>query len=410
MKTFDFLIIWLTCFIFFIVKIPAFTQSDFSNKNLSWKYDLENIYQVNYRIALYDSLYYIYFSVNLPEGIDIEDQLSIDYDIKSSLEAEEIILSRTINYPVHGAGMDKESKYFHFRIPNVNNYFILLLHIKNNVSGNTYTHNIPLVSETIYPPPDFMLFKKTSDLPVCRDYIHRTDSLFIQNYGGEKREFFVYYYKTEFDAADPPMYRLKKAVSKSMEIDSTFMINTDSAFIPGKEGLYFIQSDTSNLSGIGIRIENDFYPKMTSIKQLIDPLVYLSTKEEIDKLLNAEDVRSSFESFWLNLAKSEQMAKSIIKKYYNRIEESNSLFTNYKEGWKTDMGMVYCILGPPDEVYISEGNESWNYKNPSKNQVVVFNFLHLKNLFSDKQYMLIRDNQYKSFWFNQIDRWRKGIN
>ena len=124
--------------------------------------------------------------------------------------------------------------------------------------------------------------------------------------------------------------------------------------------------------------------------------------------MSSNDVRKSFESFWLNLSKSEAIAKQIIKRYYDRVEESNLLFTNYKEGWKTDMGMIYIIIGPPDEVYKNEEKESWYYKNPGKNQIVVFNFLNLKNLFSDKHFMLIRDSQYKSFWFKSIDGWRKG--
>ena len=29
------------------------------------------------------------------------------------------------------------------------------------------------------------------------------------------------------------------------------------------------------------------------------------------------------------------------------IEEANKQFSNYKEGWKTDMGMMYILFGPP---------------------------------------------------------------
>jgi GWxTD domain-containing protein len=286
----------------------------------------------------------------------------------------------------------------------------MFLNIKNRESGKSYTWDIPLVSETVYPPPDFMLFNKTSGQPECMDYAHNSDTLIIHDFNKKERAFFVYFYDTDFDIADPPMYRLKKNVSKEIEINSLFKVYADSAFVLDQEGLYFIQSDTTSLSGFGIRIENDFYPRITSIRQLVAPLAYLSTKEETEKLLSSDNLRASFERFWLDLAKSEEGAKNMIKKYYDRIAEANRLFTNYKEGWKSDMGMIYTIIGPPDEVYRNEGKESWYYKNPGKNQIVVFNFLNLKNLFCDNHYMLIRDNQYKSFWFKAIDKWRKGIN
>ena len=78
--------------------------------------------------------------------------------------------------------------------------------------------------------------------------------------------------------------------------------------------------------------------------------------------------------------------------------------------WQAAMGMIFIIVGPPDEVYVSEEKESWYYKNPGKNQIVVFNFMKIRNIFSDKHYTLIRDNQYKSYWYRSIDRWRKGVN
>jgi GWxTD domain-containing protein len=363
---------------------------------------------MNYRIAKDDSMYHLYFSVPLADQIDVDDPYSLNYEIKSSLDAEDVLLSRTINFPVHGIGKDQEAAFFHLEVPDADNYFIMFIKIKDSSSGTTYTYDIPLISESMYSPPDFMLFNKTT--PECRDFIYPSDSIFLKSLDEKSRSFFVYHYQTDFEVADPPMYRLKKQVSKSMDITSTFIVNSDSSFVLDREGLYFIQSDTSTLSGIGIRVENTYYPKMTSVKQLIDPIIYLSTKEEIEKLLNAEELRSSFETFWLNLTKSEEAARLIIKKYYDRIEEANSLFTNYKEGWKTDMGMIYTIVGPPDEVYRSNEKESWYYKNPGKNQIVVFNFLHLKNLFTDKHYMLVRDSQYKSFWFKRIDDWRKGMN
>jgi len=410
MKINDLRFIWLAFFIFTLSSFQAFSQSNYTKKSVAWKYDLDSEYILNYRIAKDDTLYHIYFALNIPEGIDFEENIGLDYEIKSSLDAEEILLTRTLNYPVHGIGRDSESTYFHIRIPDANNYNVLFLNVRNKVSGKEYAYDIQFISKTKFPPPDFMIYNNSSLLPVCAEYITLPETIRIQDFEDDEQEFFVYYYKTDFEVADPPMYRLKKTVSKSMEISTLTKVRNNEPFSLKEEGLYFIQSDTASLSGIGIRVVSNYYPKMASIKELSEPLIYLSTKDEIDKLVNAEDVRAAFEGFWLDLAKSESVAKMIIKRYYDRIEDAIVRFTNYKEGWKTDMGMIFIIVGPPDEVYVSEEKESWYYKNPGKNQIVVFNFLKIRNIFSDRHYTLIRDNQYKSYWYKSIDRWRKGVN
>ena len=406
----DLRFILMTIFLFTLCSLQAFSQSDYTKRSLDWKYDLKSEYAVDYRIAKDDSVYHIYFSINIPDGIDFEENVGLDYEIKASLDAEEILFTRTINYPVHGIGRDTESTYFHIRIPDANNYNVLFLNVRNKISGDEYTYDMQLISKTKFPPPNFMIFNNSSLLPVCADYVSMPETLSIQSYNDKDKEFFIYYYKTDFEVADPPMYRIKKTVSKSMDISSLTVINGNDPFVLEEEGLYFIQSDTSSLSGIGIRVVNEFYPKMTSIKELSEPLIYLSTKDEIDELINEEDVRAAFEGFWLDLAKSESVARMIIKRYYDRIEEANLRFTNYKEGWKTDMGMIFIIVGAPDEVYLTDEKESWYYKNPGKNQIVVFNFLKIRNIFSDKHYTLIRDSQYKSYWYKSIDNWRKGVN
>ncbi len=410
MKINDLRFILMTIIIFTLCSSQVFSQSNYTNRSLDWKYDLNSEYAISYRIAKDDSVFHIYFSLNIPDGIDFEENVGLNYEIKASLDAEEILFTRTVNYPVHGIGRDTESTYFHIRIPDANNYNVFFLNVTNKVSRKEYTYDIQLISKTKFPPPNFMIFNNTSLLPVCKNYVTLPETLSIQSFNDKDKEFFIYYYKTDFEVADPPMYRIKKTVSKSMDISSLTVVGKNEPITLEDEGLYYIQSDTSSLSGIGIRVVGEFYPKMTSIKELSEPLIYLSTKDEIDELMSEKDVRAAFENFWLDLAKSESVARMIIKRYYDRIEEANLRFTNYKEGWKTDMGMIFTIVGPPDEVYLTEEKESWYYKNPGKNQIVVFNFLKIRNIFSDQHYTLIRDNQYKSFWFKSIDKWRKGVN
>ena len=57
-------------------------------------------------------------------------------------------------------------------------------------------------------------------------------------------------------------------------------------------------------------------------------------------------------------------ARELIRIYYTRILYSNYYFTSYKEGWRTERGMIYTIYGPPDKVYKTSDGESWGYRKP----------------------------------------------
>jgi GWxTD domain-containing protein len=39
-----------------------------------------------------------------------------------------------------------------------------------------------------------------------------------------------------------------------------------------------------------------------------------------------------------------------MEEHYARVEFANKHFKHYLDGWRTDMGMVYIIFGPPNNV------------------------------------------------------------
>ena len=57
----------------------------------------------------------------------------------------------------------------------------------------------------------------------------------------------------------------------------------------------------------------------------------------------------------------------LMNEYYNRVAFANTHFSGFRDGWETDMGMVYIIMGPPDDIekYIDdryqEPYEAWYY-------------------------------------------------
>ncbi len=62
--------------------------------------------------------------------------------------------------------------------------------------------------------------------------------------------------------------------------------------------------------------------------------------------------------------------------YYSRVEFANSQFESHIEGWKTDMGMIYILFGPPDDIqkYVDQYQgiyETWHYYRISKSYTFV---------------------------------------
>ena len=95
-----------------------------------------------------------------------------------------------------------------------------------------------------------------------------------------------------------------------------------------------------------------------------------------------------------------------MRSYFRRVELANYYFTSYKEGWKTDRGMIYIIFGLPDEVFKFSDREVWNYNNASYK--VTFNFAKSPTIFGPDNFVLIRQKKYQTTWYEVIDLWRNA--
>lgn len=392
-----------------LIPFLAWGQLDYPSLNLSLKYNPAGNIPMHYRVAKVENRFIVLFSLELTGDVNFNEQFSLLYEIKDAFTSKNSLMTRTLNFPRFGIGEEGGIKYFRFEIEDAENANILFLRLKNNLSDIEFVWDIPLKSSLTYEASDFFLVQPGNKLPYLKDYLNAGESIEIQSADSSSTSYYVFHYDQDFSAADPPMYRIDKEVSRSMQIDTLFLVQSGQSFTLPLEGLYFIQSDTTSYSGISLRSEERFFPKLVTMEDLIDPVIYLTTRQEIDRLKNNENQKEAFEKFWLNLSSSEDQASRLIREYFNQVELANKLFTNYKEGWKTDMGMIFIIYGPPMEVTSNGETESWYYlQYGSNSSTIVFNFLRLKSIFTHQHYLLIRDRQYKNSWFKAIDDWRRG--
>lgn len=85
----------------------------------------------------------------------------------------------------------------------------------------------------------------------------------------------------------------------------------------------------------------------------LDEMQYVMEKEDINKikLLDNNAKRERFFEFWKRKDPTPGTERNeLMEEYFARVEYANKHFTHYYEGWKTDMGMVYIIFGPPSNI------------------------------------------------------------
>ena len=120
----------------------------------------------------------------------------------------------------------------------------------------------------------------------------------------------------------------------------------------------------------------------------------------------AKGDKKAFDRVILSVTGNTERAKNLMRNYFKRVEWANYYFTSYKEGWKTDRGMIYILFGLPEEVYKFSDREVWNYKSPSLK--VTFNFVKSSTLFDPDNYVLIREKKFQETWYEKVDLWRNA--
>jgi GWxTD domain-containing protein len=237
--------------------------------------------------------------------------------------------------------------------------------------------------------------------PVLQTFVSQTD---ILNLSGTDPAI-ISFYNDAFPVSQPPFSESQGRVSKGMKVDSAFTLHPSQSFSLSKKGLYLIQKDTMAVEGLTVRAEDD-YPRLGKIASLAGPMVYICTKQEFDRLSNAKVDKKQFDKVILGITNDTDRARKLIRNYFRRVELANQYFTSYKEGWKSDRGMIYIVFGVPDQVYKFHDREVWYYD--ADLYKVNFTFLKSPSLFDPDNYVLIRDKKYQQTWYEVIDLWRNA--
>lgn len=222
---------------------------------------------------------------------------------------------------------------------------------------------------------------------------------------------YVNVFKHSPDPAPPPFSNVTTSINYLP--DSSFVLNlVDGNFYElqlAPSRYYHIRVSQNLLSGLSIFSVDSVFPNIKNTKEMIYATRYIMNRIEYEKCLSG-DTKKCIDNFWIQIGGSKERAKELIKRYYQRVIETNQLFTNYKYGWQTDRGMIYIVFGPPEDVEKSNHTEKWYYSMNGQKNALMFKFTKNKhNPFTTSDFVLERNEYYKDIWYITVDKIRQGI-
>ena len=365
---------------------------DLTKVNLKYLYDPYSAVRIQHKAVSEDGQSTFYFKLNLVNPLRPENDFAISfhaqkgYKDKSEQPLEPVLIRQdsVSNLILLKYQLSVDTKYD----------LIVGSFLINNVY---YYYDIPINSSLKFPCTDVLPLKENG-WPYFDNFIKEGTILNLPS------PVVTYQYRDQFGIAKPPMSFSTDPSGQVLKIDSVFEA---SAFTLNNERvLSFIQKDSTSMAGCSYLTVGPYYPKLRRIDDLSETIIYISKKEEHDAVLLASERKKAFDKFWLNLLQTKDRAGSVLKRYFRNVMYANTFFTDYKEGWRTDRGMVFIIYGIPSEVIRSEEEEIWSYTISGKKQN--FTFAKVPNLFVQHHYVLVRNSGLSRVWLNEVGKWRKG--
>ena len=341
-----------------------------------------------------DGAYTILYAMQVKDTVGLMDQYTIVWEGRSMLADKEgvpVSLNEAVGTR-NGSGLSG-----HVTINKAEAPKYIVAKVTHNTLMRAWLFYTAL--EPNYPVNNFLV---RSGSVITEQYVHTHERVQLGDGAGE---WVVSYYDDSFPPAAPVFSEAQARVSPVIKSDSAYRVTGREVLNFSKKGLYLLQKDTASVEGFAIRSEED-YPQYSKLANLHGPLIYISTRQEYERLAASAGNKKAFDRVILNIASDTDRARILMRNYFRRVELANRFFTSYKEGWKTDRGMVYIIFGKPDHVFRFSDREVWNYDNDQFK--IRFNFSRSASLFDPDNHVLIREKKYESTWYEVIDLWRNA--
>lgn len=288
--------------------------------------------------------------------------------------------------------------------------YVLSLELKDINRKAMNTSDLEVNKLSLASAQNYIVKEQDSSI-VFDNYTFKKRNLLFKNKRLLSTHAFISYAKA-VETLPPPPFSNVEIKQEQVPFNTTTKVqaNFDSWFPLNleKEGIYFLRTDSLSNQGCTMFLFGDGFPKVTSHKQMIESIRFITSKDEYENLISATDKQKAIEEFWIKIGGSNERAKQLIKNYYGRVQYANEQFATYKEGWRTDRGMVYIIYGAPTTVYQTTDHETWIYGDDGSPFSTTFQFEKQNNILSNNVFILRRDPMLKNSWYVAVDAWREG--
>lgn len=382
-------------------------------QNLAYQYNPTFPFEVRNRIMETGDEWSIFFEINFKklQGIQnasqIWDKYKISYCITSGYEGQKPLKKDTIGFD-HRLAPSVNPLVLMIRLPKDKKRRLLTLQIREKHTPDSYIFDIPLYESEGAGNHEIALFQKNGRLPCFSNFISTTDTVIIRTFSFGVNEMEFEYHPFNSSVALPPMAVMP---TSGHDFDSHFNLKVapNQRVVFKQPGYYFLPSTKGPKQGFGFMVVDPSFPILTKPMDLIDPMIYICTREERRNLLEASNKKLALDQFWLKVNPQKNAARKLIKNYFENIELANYLFSSHKEGWKTDRGMVMAIYGIPPSVHRTWDLEVWQYEKSQNTENTIFYFNRRPNDKNPHVWELKRFNEYDRFWYGVVELWRKGV-
>lgn len=293
-------------------------------------------------------------------------------------------------------------------IPMIQNMnYVVLVSLQDPVNNKNYL-KMMRVFKANGAAEDYRILDKNNDI-VWFPWVDSNQEIKIQYRNTNAKSIHLSYFRPKFSLARPPYSQMENRDVKNAGVFESFelkLTNGISSLIQlPKEGVYKLHSEKDDLSGKTIVQFYDAFPSVSSDAQKVFALRYLNAKKEFALMLQ-DNPEHTVHEFWFFDERSKERSQEMMRTYYARMLRANHIFTSYKEGWKTDRGMIFMIYGPPDNVYHETGSEVWEYGPDASYNDLRFVFNIINSHLIQKEFVLDRSEAYKESWYQLLDHWR----
>lgn len=362
--------------------------------NFSYLYNMAESYSFSMQPVRKSGGWDVFYRLQLKDSSSSTSRFVIEWELRESFSSDKGIMVESVSRSDSQNQIDGKAS-----LPVQSSEILLIANIRDSLTSRSRIFYRLL--EPDYPINGYLSNASTGELHT-ESYVPTGERVSIRDF---EQQVFVSYFNDAFPAASPVFSDAMAQVAQAIEADSVFFADPDGAYSFGKEGLYLVQMDTTASSGFAFRVEDD-YPKYSKLQSLYGPMVYITTKPEYERLKSAGTNKKAFDKVILGITRDAERARNFMRAYFRRVVMANTFFTSYKEGWKTDRGMVCIIFGLPEEVSMSEDSEVWKYDNDQHK--LSFTFVRSATLFDPDNFVLHRDRKYQRIWYETVDLWRNA--